>query len=434
MNTHRDRSTARRWAPWVALLMLSLTAGGWAGGHTEVNDGPAHATTLRAQAPMASGAPSANLVSSCVESFDAGVDYFPDKIVVEEATDFEIRYANHYKVLTVRTDLVAPGMAPQVVVMVQCGTPVPELTGDLAGATVLQVPVATFGLTRNDDLASAVALGLDDRLVTHGFPGVFPADIQARIDSGEIAANSGAFGLQNADFETIAAKRPDVMIALLANEAGLAGVQRLAELGIPTVPTLTSVSTTVLGRAEWAKVIALPFNQEAAANVVLGDVFDRYRTLSARATAQPHAPTAIFAQCGTNAECTVARAGWQAEIMAAAGLTNLLADPTAPPRLEPMSIERVFELGAGADWLLAFSFPGAKYTGPLMQAFRAFQLNQIIANDADGVSVRDGVYEYFYSGALRPDLLLQDIVAQVFPDLVPDHKVTYMGISPFPGQ
>lgn len=418
----------------IGLVMLSLAATAWAGGASEPADQPVGSGGNARETTGAGAALTSNITSGAVENYDPAVDYFPEKVTIEEATDFEIRYENNYKVLTVRTDLKFPGMAPQVVVMVQRGTPAPELTGDLSGATLVEVPVTTFGLTRNDDLASAVALGLTDTLVSHGFGGVFPAEIQARIDSGDISVGGGAFGLETADFETIAARRPDVMLALLGNEAGLAGISRLAELGIPTIPTLTSVSTTVLGRAEWAKVIALPFNQEARANVVLGDVLERYRELSARAVAQPDKPTAIFAQCGTNGECTVAVNGWQAQIMEDAGLVNILADPTARPGLERMSIERVFELGAAADWILAFSFPGPKYTGPLMQEFRAFQLNQIIANDAEGVSRRDNVYEYFYSGALRPDLLLQDIVAQVYPDLVPSHTVTYMGISPFPGQ
>ncbi len=422
----------RRFKRLIRGLVLGLwltTTAAWGAGTTEPGD--ARATQ---SGGAASAVPGSNITFGCVETYDPNVDYFPDKISVEEAGDFEIYYENNYKVLTVRTDLRTPGMSAQRVVMVQCGTPVPELTGELEGATVLQVPVETIGLTRNDDLASAVALGVDDRIVTHGFPRVFPVDIQARIDSGEIAPNGGAFGLQNADYETIAARAPDAMLALLGNEAGLAGVERLAELGIPTVPTLTSVSTTVLGRAEWAKVIALPFNMEAEANELLGGVLDTYRELATQARSQPNKPTAIFAQCGTNGECTVARAGWQAQIMEDAGLVNVLADPTAAPRLDRMSIEQVFELGAEADWILAFSFPGPKYTGPLMAEFKAFQTNQIIANDAEGVSVRDGVYEYFFSGALRPDLLLQDIVAQVYPELVPDHTITYMGISPFPGQ
>jgi iron complex transport system substrate-binding protein len=417
----------------LTALVLALSACGG-------EDAPASPPAVATDAPMSSpavaagSAPTSNITEGCVDTYSPDVDYFPDKITIEEATDFEVRYKNNYKVLTVRTDLVSPGMSPQVVVMVQCGTPAPELTGDLAGATLIEVPVTTFGLTRNDDLASAVALGLTDNLVTHGFSSVFPEDINARIQSGEISHNAGAFGAQDMDFEAVAGKDPDVMFVLLSSEAGLAGVERLAALGIPTVPTLTSVSTNVLGRAEWAKVIALPFNQEARANDVLGDVLDTYRDLSAQARSQADKPTAIFAQCGANGECTVARNSWQAKIMEDAGLVNVLADPSAPQRLEPMAIEQVFEAGADADWMIIFSPPGSQYTGPLLASFRSYQQGQIISHDADGVSIRDGVYEYFYSGALRPDLLLRDIVALVYPGLAPEHTTTYMGISPLTQQ
>lgn len=377
-------------------------------------------------------APTTNLIDDCVESYDPDIDYFPDKIIVEEANDFEIRYAKNYKVLTVRTDLKHEGMSPQVVVMVQCGTPAPALTGDLAGATMFEVPVTTFGLNRNDDLAAAVALGLADRLVTHGFPRAFPDEVDARLRSGDVIVNGAAFGAQNMDFEAVAAKRPDVMFLFLHSEGALAAATRLAELGIPTVPMLTSGSTTVLGRAEWAKVVALPFNREVRASELLGGVLDAYRDLSEQARAQEDKPTAIYAECGTTGECRVARNGWQAQILEDAGLVNVIADPTLPPKMERMAIEQVFERGADADWLVAFSVPGQKYTGPLMPHFRAYQENQIISSDAEGVSMRNGSHEYFYSAALRPDLLLQDIVALVHPHLVPDHSITYMGISPYP--
>lgn len=395
----------------------------------------ATATAAATATTPAAEAPTTNITEGCVESYDPEIDYFPDKITVEEATDFEIRYENNYKVLTVRTDIKHEGASAQVVVMVQCGTPAPELTGDLADARLLEVPATTFGLNRNDDLASAVALGLDDNLVTHAFGKVFPEDISARIESGDIAAQNGAaFGAQNMDFEMVAAADPDVMLLYLHGTESATAIDRLAELGIPTVPTLTSGSTSVLGRAEWAKVIALPFNQEVRANEVLGDVLDAYRDLAEQARAQEDKPTVIFAQCGTNGECSVARNGWQAEILEDAGLVNVIGDPSAPLRLDRWSIEQVFESGADADWLVSFSWPGEKYAGPLMPSFRSWQENQIISNDAEGVSVRDGVYEYFYSAGLNPHLLLQDIVAQVYPDLVPNHTVRYMGISPFPGQ
>jgi len=432
---HVSTSPLHRWALAVVAIAVAVALAACSSNDasspaTTPTSAPTAAATMAAATMAPAESLTTNLVDGCVETYDSNIDYFPDKITVEEATDFEIRYEKNYKVLTVRTDLVAPGMSPQVVVMVQCGTPAPELTGELAGATMFEVPVKTFGLTRNDDLASAVALGLTDNLVTHGFPNVFPADIQARIQSGDIAPNGGAFGAQDMDFEVVAAKQPDVMLVLVANEAALAGVERLAELGIPTVPTLTSVSTTVLGRAEWAKVIALPFNQEVVANQVLGDVLDTYRDLAAQARGKADKPTAIFAQCGANGECTVARNSWQARIMEDAGLINVIADPSAPQRLEPMGIEQVFEAGAAADWLVVFSWPGSVYTGPLLREFRSYQEGQIIAYDAEGVSKRGEVFEYFFSGALRPDLLLRDIVAQVHPDLVADHTLTYMGISP----
>jgi iron complex transport system substrate-binding protein len=196
------------------------------------------------------------------------------------------------------------------------------------------------------------------------------------------------------------------------------------------MPSLTTHETTPLGRAEWVKIVALPFNREAVANSLVGDIFGRYQELSAKARAKPSKPSVIFAQCGTNGECTVARNSWQAKILEDAGARNVLAD-NGPKALQPMGIEAVFENGAEADFWAWFSSPGAKYNGPLMEKFRSFQKDQILGNDVPGLQAPNGELEFFYLSALRPDYLLADLVAAFYPDLVPNHRPRFIGRSPY---
>lgn len=125
--THPRRKTITLRLIAVATALLLVAA---ACGNDDTNDSGSAATsspTATAEAtaetdateapadtedPAPAEAPVTNLTEGCVEDYDPEVDYFPDKITVEEATDFEVRYENNYKVLTVRTDLVYEGMDP----------------------------------------------------------------------------------------------------------------------------------------------------------------------------------------------------------------------------------------------------------------------------------------------------------------------------------
>src|SRR3954470_12977238 len=68
----------------------------------------------------------ANVTRGCVHKPVADVDYFPDKVTVEDAVNFDVSYHRSYKVIHVKE--TSPGATPDRYVLVQCGTPPPTLT------------------------------------------------------------------------------------------------------------------------------------------------------------------------------------------------------------------------------------------------------------------------------------------------------------------
>ena len=61
---------------------------------------------------------------------------------MEDATNFTVEYRRLYKVVTLKNAF--PGGPPERYVLVQCGAAVPVLTGDLAGAHVITVPIRSM--------------------------------------------------------------------------------------------------------------------------------------------------------------------------------------------------------------------------------------------------------------------------------------------------
>ena len=81
-------------------------------------------TSVALSAQAQADNPSGNLTDGCVDSYDANVDYFPDKVSVEYAHNFSVEYFNNYKLVSM---LPWTGADSQMqYLLVQCGTPIPE--------------------------------------------------------------------------------------------------------------------------------------------------------------------------------------------------------------------------------------------------------------------------------------------------------------------
>ncbi|MEO1644724.1 MAG: ABC transporter substrate-binding protein, partial [Chloroflexota bacterium] len=104
-----------------------------------------------------------NLTDECVAEYDPEVDYFPEKVEVNEAENFAVEYFNNYKIVTV-TDAFA-GADPFTYVLVQCGTPAPE-TAELPDNTqFIEVPTGDFIAMSTTQVPHLIDLDLLDNLV-----------------------------------------------------------------------------------------------------------------------------------------------------------------------------------------------------------------------------------------------------------------------------
>jgi iron complex transport system substrate-binding protein len=140
--------------------------------------------TMSAWLPVAATACAAHPATSalhdrdCITDFRAGTDYFPDKSTVLDATNFTLTYHDSYQVPTVQQPY--PQGRPESYVLVRCGAPTPALTGNLAGAQPITVPVASLYSTSSTQLGMITELDRAD-VVTGVADTVDVVDPQLRI-------------------------------------------------------------------------------------------------------------------------------------------------------------------------------------------------------------------------------------------------------------
>ena len=89
-----------------------------------------------------------------VDEYNPDADYFPDKVEANWAKDWTVSYHGNYKLLHMGPVGDANAGSRETYVLVQKGTPAPELTGNLADAYVIQVPIETLFETSGGGVGS----------------------------------------------------------------------------------------------------------------------------------------------------------------------------------------------------------------------------------------------------------------------------------------
>jgi iron complex transport system substrate-binding protein len=359
-----------------------------------------------------------NVTAGCVERFDPAADYFPDKVSIEDATNFSVEYRHTYKIVTIK-EAYAGGPTERYV-LAQCGTPVPPLAGELAGAQVVTVPLASLFAFSTTHLSLLVDLDRVDVLT-----GLARRDAamdpraEARIKTGKVVEFAKA-GLV-IDVERVVTARPSLLMTGGTSNAALSVIRNA---GVPVVANTEWLEPTALGRAEWLKYMALFLNEERKAQTLYGAMKNRYRSLSIRATARRDAEQPlVMTGRSTRGLFTIAGGrSYVAALIKDAGGRYAWADNTAVGSAA-VDLEAQIQRAANADvWINGGGWKNLAAMledEPRITAFKAYRQGQVWVYDLRETPT--GGNDYWSRSVTHPDLLLADLVKIFHPKLTPDH-------------
>ncbi|WP_332715145.1 ABC transporter substrate-binding protein [Pelagibacterium mangrovi] len=242
--------------------------------------------------------------ASCVEAFEAGTDYFPDKVEPRHSSFWSIAYHDNYKVLTVPNSEF-PDRPDLTYVLVQCGTPAPELTGELDGALVVDVPVDRTMITHNNGLAMLDEIGALGTIVgvSNGMLNSAGSDhwFGRVLDVANDPQNLGSSGI---DFETALGLEADILI-MAGYGPGYTEVADERERGLPAIMVSNRIEPTPLGSSEWLKFLSAFYNLEGHANEHFDAIEARYQEVVDTVAGQlPSDFSAAYACIGEQRGCT----------------------------------------------------------------------------------------------------------------------------------
>jgi iron complex transport system substrate-binding protein len=360
----------------------------------------------------------ANVTAGCLDRFEAAADYFPDKVTIEDAAAFSVEYRKSYKIVTVKEAYV--GGPPERYVLLQCGAPMPALIGELAGAQVVPVPIASLFVFSTTHLSLLADLGRVDVLTgVARREVVMDAQAEARITTGKVV-EFARVGLA-LDVERIVTAKPSVLMAGGTSAPALSVVK---SSGVPVVANTEWLEPSALGRAEWVKYMALFLNEERKAQTLYSTMKTQYRSASTHALARPDAERPlVMTGRSTRGVFTIAGGrSYVAALIRDAGGRYVWADNTSVASAS-VDLESQIQRAANADiWINGggwASVPAMLDDEPRYVAFKAYRQGQVWTYERRQKA--PGANDYWSRSVTHPDLLLADLVKIFHPHLMRDH-------------
>jgi iron complex transport system substrate-binding protein len=356
-----------------------------------------------------------------VQNFDAARDYFPEKATMEFAENFSVEYHKSYKVVTVRRP--SESTAPEQYVLLQCGTPRPVLSGDLANAPVISIPISSMFSDSATHMPLLVELGRVDVLTgINEARYVTTEPVLARIRRGQTIEYAPNY-VVNA--ELVISKAPSILMV----SGGYSDTYRtVRKAGIPVVVNVEWEEASALGRAEWLKYMAVFLNEEGKAQRSFTGIRDRYLALRERTSTIPakERPRVMTGSAARGMFEVSGGASYVAKLIADAGGVYVWSDNTSSGVIA-VDLEAQIARASSADfWINGGQWKSLKamlMEEPRYKEFKPVQRGRVWLYDR-AVNAA-GAYDYWSRGVMRPDLILGDLIKIFHPELVPEHEFVW---------
>jgi iron complex transport system substrate-binding protein len=214
------------------------------------------------------------------------------------------------------------------------------------------------------------------------------------------------------DYETILKIKPDLLVAYAVNGAEPPYVSKLSSLGVRTLILHDHLEDHPLARAEYVRLFGALTGRQNVADSVFAEVRDRYLGLAGNVDRNDPVKVLINIPY-SDAWFIPGKEGYMSRLVEDAGGV-ILGAPAGTSVSGIVSLEKAYGYSLEADMWLN---PGScRSRDELVQAHHMFSRFGPVANGLPIYNnIRcaddDGGNDFWERGAVRPDLILQDLIA-----------------------
>jgi iron complex transport system substrate-binding protein len=347
-------------------------------------------------------------------------DSLSGKAVIKYARGFSIDYYDHYKLVRVLNKLTGKTDTLQYL-LVERGNPVPA---GYPKAQVITIPVRTIIGMSSMHIALADFAEVADRIVGLGsLQYVTSPEVRKNIKAGKIA-QVGLDG--NINNELILTMHPDVLMDMGNPDAGFGRYKTLTDAGVPVLLNVEWLETSPLGRAEWVKLMAALVNKEELVNKKFDSLAQDYDKLAALGRGAATKPHVIISMPYKGSWFVPAGESYMAQFLRDAGADYKWLDSKGTGSLA-LNFESVAPEALTADYWLNVGYVDTKAEitakDQRFASFKSFKTDQVYNNNKLTNDI--GSNDYWESGAVKPQVILADMIRILHPELLPVHSLVY---------
>lgn len=300
-----------------------------------------------------------------------------------------------------------------------------RLNRNQANEDGISIPIDRIVCTSTTHLPALSMLEVAPTLV--GFPSIeYISDTTQwrRAQIGELVE----LGTSNQlDVEQLVALDPDAVMAFsMGGETQQ--LDKLEELGIKVIYNADYLEESILGRAEWIKVIGALYDRLEQADSIFNQIEGQYTSLQSRLSDTVDQPTVMSGLMYGDAWYMPGGNNWGAKVIQDAGGQYLWESDSSSGWIE-IGFEGVIERAQDADlWiglahletLEALSQADIRY-----QEFAPYATGEVYTYGAK--KGPGGGVSYLELGYARPDLVLADMIKIIHPEVLPDYDLYFYG-------
>jgi len=347
-------------------------------------------------------------------------DLFQDKATIKYARNFNIQYHKTYKVVNI---LNFKGNRADTIqyLLVERGTKVPA---GYPEAEKIMIPVKSVIALSSLHIALLDYTACLDKLVGLGsFNYVNSPIVRQMIKAHRLKEVGTDGGMNN---ETIVSIHPDMIMVDANPDSKFSKFQTLKDAGIPVMINAEWLENSPLARTEWVKLMAAFVDKEGLVNKKFEQLDHHYHELlrlSARTTSRP---TAMIGMPYKGVWFVPAGKSYMAAFLSDAGMNYKWAQTKGTGSLS-YNFESVAPIALTTQLWLNIGYVNSKNeildSDSRYADFKAMKTGNLFNNNK---KVNDiGSNDYWESGAVNPDIVLQDLIKIAHPDLLPNYQLVY---------
>lgn len=363
------------------------------------------------------------LLCSCMRNSDINPITYPDgeNSFTIYANGFDVSDRGNFKLLGVHDPWQNSSNVTFSYVLAERREVVPDSLSDLP---FIKIPVQRVITLSTTHVAMIHQLGMANAIVgASGTDFIYNPEMRSRIEEGKVLEVGYDQGL---NYESIVNIQPDVLFMYGVEGSIRAISEKLTELEVPVVFCGDYLETHPLGKAEWIRFFSLFFGLEEKADTFFQSIDSNYQSLTARAVQMENKPRVFTGLPWKDTWYMAGGKSFAARLIEDAGGSYLWKN-TGSTQAIPLDLESVYAKAVEADiWINPgaainleelFQFDERFSALPVLQKGNVYNNNERLTTG--------GGNDYWESGAVRPDLLLADLIAVFHPDLMTDHQYIY---------